>query len=77
MFELPHKFIKLNKNNKLLYFMKLIFLMFISEGRGKLNNAVQDTERTLQMNVFLYAVQAVHQINSVQLLISALARVDI
>lgn len=43
----------------------------------KLNNAVQDTERTLQMNVCLYAMQAVHPINSVQLLISALARVDI
>jgi len=37
---------------------------------------VQDTERTLQMNVCLYAMQAVHPINSVHLLISALVRVD-
>jgi len=37
---------------------------------------VWDTGRTLQMNVCLYAMQAVHQIKSVQLLISALARVD-
>jgi len=42
-----------------------------------LNSAVQDTERTLQMNVYLYVMQAVHLINSVQLLIPALARVDI
>jgi hypothetical protein len=57
--------------------LKFIFFIFVSECKGKLNNAVQDTKRTLQVNVCLDAMKTVHPINSVQLLIPALARVDI
>jgi hypothetical protein len=42
----------------------------------KVRNAVQDIERILQMNVYQNAMEAVHPTSTVQLLISALARVD-
>jgi hypothetical protein len=44
---------------------------------GKVRDVVQDIGRILQMNVCQNAVEAVHPINTVQLLISAHARVDI
>jgi hypothetical protein len=76
MSELQNKIIMLNKNNRSLQNLKFMFFIFTSDCKGKLSNAVWDTERILLMNVCLDAMEAVHQINSVQLLISALARVD-
>jgi hypothetical protein len=43
---------------------------------GKVRNAVQDIGGILPMNVCLDALEGVHPIITVQVLISALARVD-
>jgi hypothetical protein len=43
---------------------------------AQLKNAVMGTGRIPQMNVCLDAMEVVHQITTVQLLISALAKVD-